>query len=116
MKDWRIYNENYFKNIKLFKVTFPDYWKQSYTCKNDFYKFVFDDASNFTKYKPEYLIYLKDDQVRKLWHTHCDLCTKTITIDENAEYYCTEDYFSWICKECFEEFKMFYNWVDNGAL
>lgn len=48
MDDWRIINQEYFlKGVELKKIKFPEFWKESYLAKNDFYEMISKDAFAF---------------------------------------------------------------------
>lgn len=90
--DWRNRGqEEYLKNIKLrkkkFKSNMPLFLSAS------------DDPRNYND------------------HEHCDFCFKKIMENcDGVEYctiegYCTLDEKTWICDECFNEFKKEFNWV-----
>ena len=50
MDDWRIYEEEFFENLELFEIRFPDYWKKSYSEKNDFYRMIVLNYHQDNKY------------------------------------------------------------------
>lgn len=62
-------------------------------------------------------IYLKDknlfhinyNQKENHDHDHCVFCMEKF-ISEKQIRYCTEDYYYWICENCFEDFKTMFNW------
>lgn len=50
----------------------------------------------------------------KTWdHDHCDFCWATFSEYENDlhEGYVTEDKHTWICPECYKDFKEMFDWV-----
>ena len=113
MNDWRLYNETFFKGIKLHKIRFPEFWKDAYQNKNDFYDMIKNDAYDYVEKYHTGSEYLEGEKIRKFWHTHCEMCTDKITTDEQVECYCTEDYQVWVCKTCFSDFKEYFGWDDN---
>ena len=49
----------------------------------------------------------------KTWdHDHCDFCWATFSEYENDlhEGYVTEDKHTWICPECYKDFKEMFKW------
>ncbi len=64
--------------------------------------------------KDKELIYTKYTQPSKEWdHDHCAFCWKSFSIlvdSDLHEGYCTLDRYTWICPECFEDFKEMFNW------
>lgn len=116
MKDWRLFNEDYFRNISLHKVKFPSYWKKSYDEKNKFYLMIYKEAKTFVDTLHRGEEFLEGESIRKFWHAHCDLCTLKITIDEDILCYCTDDFQTWICSSCFNDFKGYFNWSEEKLL
>lgn len=111
MEDWRLTGqEKYLKGVALIRLRFPDYWLKSYSEKNDFYKYVVDGAEKYVELSHKGQEYLEGDKVRLLWHEHCEFCWHKIMTDNNEECLCTSDYYHWICKECFDEFKGSFDW------
>ena len=61
--------------------------------------------------------YLKDKKLYHLGyrasslddHEHCSFCFEKLDSDEQIGY-CTEDYYHWICSNCFEDFKEQFGW------
>jgi len=49
-------------------------------------------------------------------HDHCEFCHETLCASTEVPAYCTEDYYSWICEECYQDFKESFGWVLVGAL
>lgn len=45
-------------------------------------------------------------------HDHCEFCWATLGYDvpRDEEAYCTEDEYRWICPECYNDFKEYFNW------
>lgn len=51
---------------------------------------------------------------REGWeHDHCEFCNKKFSLKDGDlhEGYTTEDYYRWICQECYEDFKEQFKWV-----
>ena len=58
------------------------------------------------KVKPAvYVLTLKNKQ----WHEHCEFCMDKIN-KLSAECYATTNYYRWICKDCFNDFKEMFAW------
>ncbi|MBL7799858.1 MAG: hypothetical protein JNL95_03955 [Chitinophagales bacterium] len=61
---------------------------------------------------------LKYDQYRQYsedWdHDHCEFCGEKFTFDENPENlhegYSTLDEYTWICNNCFDDFRLMFEW------
>ena len=105
MDDWRIINQEYLlKGVALKKIKFPEFWKESYLAKNDFYKMISKDAYDFVEKYNRGKEFLDGEKIQKFWHTHCDFCTEKITAEDSRICYCTLDYSIWICKNCFDDF------------
>lgn len=45
-------------------------------------------------------------------HEHCEFCFEKISNYPNTLYdaYCTEDEYHWVCDNCYNDFKMRFNW------
>lgn len=110
MQDWRIYNENFFRGLKFYKIKFPDFWKNSFKNKDAFYKTVHDYIIDYIKQTHSEANCLEETKACMIWHAHCDLCTKEICPNQDTECFCTDDYFIWICKDCFDDFCNFFDW------
>ena len=55
---------------------------------------------------------LYKDRKSKTTHDHCEFCMGKFSENPN-DYtvgYCTEDYYHWICENCFEDFKELFKW------
>ena len=115
MDDWRIPNESekkyyaHYKGMQLLQIKFPEFWQRAYETKNNFYQYILAGAVEDSK-TFGYEEYLQDDRVHEFWHTHCNFCMKTITADMNEECYCSEDDTTWVCTECFNDFKERFKW------
>ena len=105
MHDWRIINqEKFFKGFELKEVEFPEFWKQAYCTKNDFYKLIENDAIDFVNKYNRGKEFLSGEKIQEFWHAHCDFCTEKITTKDSMICYCSADYSIWICKNCFDDF------------
>ena len=116
MEDWRLNGqEEYLKNAVLYKIVFPDFWKRAYAEKNRFFQHVLRDAETHVKAFPDSKPYLEGEKIRMFWHEHCDFCWEKVTADSECTFYCTEDLRYWICKECRENFKEKFGWIEKSA-
>ena len=71
MDDWRIINQEYFlKGVELKKIKFPEFWKESYLAKNDFYEMISKDAFDFVEKYNRGKEFLEGEKIQKFWHTH----------------------------------------------
>jgi len=43
-------------------------------------------------------------------HDHCKFCMKTLDASTEELAYCSEDYYWWICEECFQEYRDEFEW------
>ncbi len=112
MDDWRLNGqEEYLSNKTLHKVKFPEFWKESYLEKNGFYQEVSAQALNHTELFPDMKDWLEGEKIQHLWHDHCEFCWDKVTTDTECEFYSTEDWHHWICKECFNDFKDKFHWT-----
>ena len=116
MADWRIpedqkklYDEIY-KGIKLLQIKFPKFWQRAVEVKNNFFRYVFDEAERHVKLLKRGEDYLADELCQKWWHRHCTFCWKTLEADMQEECYCSEDGDYWICAECYNDFKKRFEW------
>ena len=114
MQDWRIYNEDFFRELEFCKIIFPDFWKTSFRNKNKFFETVHDYMIDYIKQTNNKANCMDDSKACMIWHAHCDLCTKEICPNQNTECFCTDDYFVWICKNCFNDFKDYFHWIIKG--
>ncbi|MCM1043376.1 MAG: hypothetical protein NC350_04125 [Corallococcus sp.] len=113
-KDWRLIanaSNDYFKDMKFYKVKFPDYWKTSRENKTEFYQKILADAQDFVNKTGRGGNYLNDDDVRLFWHEHCAFCFEKFTTDDETECYRSEDGYYWVCEDCLEDFKDYYNFT-----
>ena len=112
MDDWRLRDQElYLINAKLHKVNFPDFWIASYNSKNEFYIMVYKDAYAFVEQYNRGAEYLSGIEIGKFWHAHCDFCMGKIETDQEGVCYCTSDYQTWICKDCFNDFCNKFHWT-----
>ena len=111
MEDWRLLiNQDDLRGRDLYRVFFPEFWTKSYEQKNSFYKMIKREALDFVKKYKRGESYLNGELVGHFWHAHCEFCTKKIMVDSECECYCTEDFSSWVCSECYEEFRDKFLW------
>ena len=112
MDDWRSNGqEEYLSKKTLRKIKFPEFWKESYLEKNEFYRAVYRQAISNTDLFPDKKDWLEGEKIQHLWHEHCEFCWDKATTDNDCEFYCTEDMRYWICKECFDDFKEKFEWA-----
>jgi len=51
-------------------------------------------------------------QPQENWdHDHCEFCWKTLDASTEEPAYCTEDCDSWICPDCYNDFKEAFGWT-----
>ena len=111
MDDWRLQGqEEYLANKTLYRIKFPEFWKKAYNSKNKFYQYVSAQALKHANLFPDTKDYLEGEQIQHLWHEHCEFCWDKATADTECEFYCTEDWYRWICKDCFNDFKDKFCW------
>jgi predicted Fe-S protein YdhL (DUF1289 family) len=64
--------------------------------------------------------YLKGvDLMRSKWltldenwdHDHCMFCKVTLDASTEVMAYCTEDYYTWVCEKCYNDFKEVFEWA-----
>lgn len=113
--DWRLTGgEEHLNGQKFKKIRFPDFWHKSFREQNAFYKKIVQDAEKFVKEHKSGEEWLKDEQVQAFWHEHCYFCWKKFMTDKPNECFCTPDYNVWICKSCFEDFRVKFNLIALG--
>ena len=116
VSDWRLNGqEEYLSNKTLYKVSFPEFWKIAYRDKNAFFKTIEKDAKNFVESTNRGHEFLEGEKVQHFWHEHCAFCFEKALTDNECIFYCTEDMKSWICEECFLDFKEEFNWEEKPA-
>ncbi len=59
--------------------------------------------------KNRHLYHIYYNQMSNHNHDHCAFCMKKFD-SESQKGYCTLDYYYWICENCFEYFKVLFNW------
>ena len=111
MEDWRLTGqEQYLQSVSLIKLRFPDFWKKAYAEKNNFYTKIVNDAVRFVKEHRRGEEYLEGERVQAFWHEHCEFCWEKLTTDMDTDFYCTEDFYRWICPTCFQDFREKFQW------
>ena len=111
MDDWRLRGqEDYLSNATLYRVRFPEFWQLAYKSKNRFYQKIADDANAYVKRTGKGAAFLDGEEVRHFWHEHCEFCWEKAYTDKACEFYCTEDFYYWICAECFHDFADQFHW------
>ena len=111
MHDWRLEDPPLFlMNATIKQIHFPEFWQTSYKQKNDFYHLIKTDAENFVSRFHRGEEFLHGEKIQAFWHVHCLFCTAKITTDKLIDCYCTEDYTSWICQSCLEDFRNLFQW------
>lgn len=111
MTDWRLENKpNYLYRETLQKIVFPDFWDNSFANKNDFYNEIKQDAENFVKTYKRGAEYLKGKKIQDFWHAHCVFCTDKITTRDSRICYCTDNFSTWVCQNCFDDFNKQFCW------
>ena len=52
------------------------------------------------------------DKLNPSDHEHCEFCLEKISNYTNTihDAYCTEDEYHWLCDNCYNDFKMRFNW------
>jgi len=59
--------------------------------------------------KNKELYHIHFNQKEKHDHDHCVFCMEKFMFYEQIGY-CTTDYYHWICKTCYEDFKDMFSW------
>ena len=115
-QDWRLNGqEEYLKDVVLYRIVFPDFWNKAYASKNEFYQSILRYAETHVKNFPNTKEYLEGEKIQLFWHEHCDFCWEKAMTNKECEFYCTKDMRYWICKECFEDFKDKFGWIVKSA-
>ena len=115
-QDWRLNGqEEYLKDVVLYKIVFPEFWAKAFADKNEFYQSILRYAENHVKAFPDTKAYLEGEKIQLFWHEHCDFCWEKAMTNTECEFYCTKDMRHWICKECFEDFKDKFGWIVKSA-
>jgi hypothetical protein len=115
-QDWRLNGqEEYLKDVVLYKIVFPEFWAKAFADKNEFYQSILRYAETHVKNFPDTKEYLEGEKIQLFWHEHCDFCWKKAMTNTECEFYCTKDMRYWICNECFEDFKDKFGWIVKSA-
>lgn len=85
MKYTKINTKQYADNIKQKFLDNPSLWY----------------SAILPKEKADELRLKCDGDYSKIWHTHCELCYKTID-KSTGTCYLGDDDFSWLCEECYK--------------
>ena len=116
MDDWRLHGqEKYLQNATLYRVVFPQFWKDAYTEKNQFYQMIAAYARRSAERMHSAETSLEGENIRHFWHEHCEFCWNKATTDQEATFYCTKDMRYWVCAECFRDFKEAFRWTEKDA-
>ena len=112
MKDWRLEGSSALnlKNQTFKKIIFPDFWNKAYAEKNDFFQSIKLDGEMFVEKYGRGKEFLVGDKIQDFWHEHCVLCTDKITTRDNRVCFCADNYSTWVCQTCYEDFKAHFNW------
>ena len=115
-QDWRLNGqEEYLKDVVLYKIVFPVFWAKAFADKNEFYQSILRYAETHVKNFPDTKEYLEGEKIQFFWHEHCDFCWEKAMTNTECEFYCTKDMRYWICAECFNDFKDRFNWTVKSA-
>ena len=116
MDDWRLRGqEEYLKGLTLYKVSFPAFWEKAYAEKSAFYQMISAYAHRFVEHMHRGEEYLEGEKIRHFWHDHCEFCWEKVTTDLKCTFYCTKDMHSWVCPDCFRDFKVPFGWEEKDA-
>ncbi len=116
MDDWRLRGqEKYLKDLTLYKVKFPDFWKKAYADKNAFYQMISTEAHRFVEQTQRGKDYLEGEKIQYFWHEHCEFCWEKATTDKECVFYCTKDMRYWVCQNCFNDFKNSFGWAEKDS-
>ena len=114
MEDWRLRDqEEYLKNVTLYKVSFPTFWQKAYSEQNVFYQKISSHAHRFVEQMQRGREYLDGEKIQHFFHEHCEFCMEEAAADKECEFYCTKDMKYWICPECFNDFKDSFCWTEK---
>ena len=62
-QDWRLNGqEEYLKNVVLYRIVFPDFWAKAFADKNEFYQRILSYAENHVKAFPNTKEYLEGEK------------------------------------------------------
>jgi len=113
MDDWRLDGqEEYLKGKTLLKV-FPNaLCYEAHKSKNGFYVYVKRNA----KFHGIIEEHFEDGEWKEIWHEHCEFCWEKIGAHTLEECYYTVDFYRWVCKKCFNDFKNHFEWkvIENA--
>lgn len=116
MNDWRFNGqEEYLSNKTLYKITFPNFWKNAYKNRNAFFRSIEQYAIEHVETIESGYDFLEGEKIQHFWHEHCEFCWYKALTDIDCTFYCTEDMRYWICEECFRDFKEKFNWNEKSA-
>lgn len=111
-EDWRLQGqEAYLEGAVFHRVVFPEFWEKAYKEKNAFYQKIARYAQEFVATMNRGREYLEGEKIQHFWHEHCEFCWEKAMTDKPCEFYCTEDYRYWVCKECFADFREKFCWT-----
>ena len=114
MSDWRLNGqERYLANKVLYRIMFPAFWERAYKDKNIFFQKIERTAKRHVEETNRGHEYLEGEQIRHLWHEHCEFCWEKATTDKPCTFYCTEDMYYWICEACFRDFEKQFHWQER---
>ena len=117
MDDWRLRGqETYLAGAVLQRAVFPDFWKRAYAEKNSFYQKIRNYGYQFVETMHRGKEFLEGQRIGQFWHQHCVFCWEKAAVDKECEFYCTDDFRHWICKECFDDFQERFCWSVKEAL
>ena len=114
MDDWRLNGqEEYLKDLPLYKVSFPEFWKKAYDEKNAFYQMISAKAHQHVEHTHQGEDYLEGEKIQHFWHEHCEFCWEKATTDMKGVFYCTKNMYYWVCPQCFNDFKTAFGWTEK---
>ena len=56
--------------------------------------------------KADELIKVTNGDFSEIWHEHCAVCFKSIDKHTTEKVYLSEDEFTWLCENCFNELQL----------
>lgn len=116
MSDWRRNGqEKYLFGKTLYKIRFPDFWKESYASRNVFLQKIESYAKESVRKNGYSEEYLHGDKIQHFWHEHCEFCWDKALTDTPCVFYCTEDMRYWVCEECFRDFQKEFCWQEKSS-
>ncbi len=114
--DWKLNEEDEAelrrttRGAAFLRMKFPAFWTRAFRLKNNFYRYVFDEAKRHVQLLGEYGEYLNDGRFAEIFHRHCCFCFGTIALNDIGEFYCSKDGAYWVCKQCFDDFADKFEW------